>query len=253
MISSERGNYYALISYSNFLPTQLQVTAVSVYDRSGKLMWSKEGPGCNAFIMCDTAPLLVGIEGAEGFPESRLIFFNSSGEKVGNAKVQNFYNGQFCESGEFFFGISGAGNLSKIQQYRQTSHDFGHAIRYHSSFDGKVIAVVSDCVTTFIPIRTLSPPGRFLTDRCAKSDSRTTTHMSPHYTAIASMSLILPPTASLAEHTLDDSAFRFFRFDADPNFNFFVCGAEQLRRFTRISKHQGSNNAPWCRGQLTMG
>ena len=90
LISSERGNYYALISYSNFLPTQLQVTAVSVYDRSGELLWTKEGPGCNAFIMCDSAPLLVGIEGAEGFPESRLVFFNSSGETVGNAKVQNF-------------------------------------------------------------------------------------------------------------------------------------------------------------------
>lgn len=225
LISSERGNYYALISYSNFLPTQLQVTAVSVYERSGELLWTKEGPGCNAFIMCDNAPLLVGIEGAEGFPESRLVFFNSSGETVGNAKVQNFYNGQFCESGDYFFGISGAGSLLKFTNSGKLVHDYGRAIRYHSSFDGKLIAVVGDTATTIFSdansIVTWPVSQRSLREIRFSRDNAFVAALYGDRLNVFDITA----NSRLAEHTLDDAAYRFFRFDTDPNFNYFVCGA----------------------------
>ncbi len=225
LISSERGNYYALINYSNFLPTQLQVTAVSVYDRNGGLMWSKSGPGCNAFIMCDSAPILVGIEGAEGFPESQLVFFNSSGEIVGNAKVQNFYNGQFCENGAFFFGIAGAGNLLKFSSTGKLINDFGRAIRYHSSFDGTLIAVVGDSVTQIY-----SDTDAVITWPVSQRSIREI-RFSRDNSLVAALYgdrldvYDITANTRLAEHSLDDAAYRFFRFDADPNFNFFVCGA----------------------------
>ncbi len=53
----------------------------------------------------------------------------------------------FAKMATFFFGIAGAGNLLKFSSNGKLIHDFGRAIRYHSSFDGTLIAVVGDSVT----------------------------------------------------------------------------------------------------------
>ncbi len=225
LISSERGSYYALINYSNFLPTQLQVTAVSVFDCAGELMWSKNGPGCSAFIMCDSSPLLVGIEGAEGFPESRLAFFNSSGEIVGNAKVQNFYNGQFCQNGAYFFGIAGAGNLLKFSNTGKLVRDYGRATRYYSSYDGTLVAVVGDSVTQMYSgadaVITWPVSQRSLREIRFSRDNSLVAALYDDRLDIFDIAT----NSLLAEHSLDDAAYRFFRFDAAPDFNYFVCGA----------------------------
>ncbi len=225
LISSERGNYYALVNYNNFLPTQLQVTGISVFDRSGKEIWSNKSPGCNAFILCNHAPVVVGIAGAEGLAESRLVFFNSSGEIVGSAAVQNFYNGQFCESGEFFFGISGSGELTKFTNTGREVHNYGRATRYYCSFDASQVAVVSD--TT---IRIFSHEETLLAWPCTSQSLREMrfSHDNRMISALYTDRLDvfdLQKNSLIAEYTLDDSAYRFFHFDTDYNFNYFVCGA----------------------------
>lgn len=225
LISSERGKYYALITYSNFLPTQLQVVGISVYDRSGELIWTKKEPGCNAFIMCDSAPVLVGIEGAEGFPESRLVFFNSSGETVGNAKVQNFYNGQFSEDGGYFFGIAGNGNLIMFDKTGKLVREYGRAIRYQSSYDGSLVAVVADSVTRVYSegeaVITWAVPQNSLREIRFSRDNQLAAVLYSDRLDIYQIAA----NNLLAEYTLDDATYRFFRFDADPDFHYFVCGA----------------------------
>ncbi|MGB5107985.1 MAG: hypothetical protein WBP29_04375 [Candidatus Zixiibacteriota bacterium] len=238
-ISSERGNYYALISYNNFLPTQLQVTAISVFDRSGNLVWTNPGPGCSAFFLTDHAPVAVGIEGAEGFAESRLVFFNSSGEVVGSAKVQNFYNGQFSENGENFFGITGAGNLIKFSNTGREIQNYGPATRYYSSFDASLVAVVRDTATRIYSgetvIATWPVAAKSLREVRFSRDNRMVAAL---YSDRFDVSDITAGSL-LAEYTLDDASYRFFHFDTDPNFNYFVCSANNSADSPEVKNTKG--------------
>ncbi len=238
-ISSERGNYYALISYSNFLPTQLQVTGISVYDRTGNVVWTKPQPGCSAFILSDHAPIAVGIEGAEGFAESRLIFFNASGEVVGSTKVQNFYNGQFSENGEAFFGITGTGILKKFSNTGREVRDYGAATRYYSSFDAALVAVVADTATRIYSSDTLltawPSAARSLREVKFSRDNRLVAALYGDRFDVYDISA----GNMVAQHTMDDAAYRFFHFDADPNFNYFVCGASNAADSPEIKNTKG--------------
>jgi hypothetical protein len=225
LITSERGNYYALVSYSNFLPTQLQVTGFSLYDRNGVEIWTNKAPGCSAFILCDHAPVAVGIEGAEGFAESRLVFFDSSGEVVGNAKVENFFNGQFSGDGEYFFGIAGTGTLMKYSRTGKEVHDYGRAYRYYSSFDASRVAVVSDSAISIFAgdtaVTVWKTPPQMLREIRFSRDGRLVAALYSDRLNVYD----LVQNSSLVDYTLDDPSYRFFHFDADPNFNYFVCGA----------------------------
>jgi hypothetical protein len=253
LISSERGNFYALVSYSNFLPTQLQVVGITVFDRFGKEIWSIKEPGCNAFILCNHAPVVVGIAGGEGLAESRLIFFNSSGEMVGTAAVQNFYNGQFCENGEFFFGITGSGDLLKFTNTGKEVQNYGHAVRYFSSYDASLVAVVSDSASRIFSLGTalMTWPGppQALREMRFSRDNRLVSALYGDRLEVFD----LKAGSSIAAYALDDSAYRFFHFDTDSNFSYFVCGANNSADPPEIKNTKGRIMLLGAAGNLMWG
>lgn len=223
LISSERGGYFALITYSSFSPTDLRVTEMRLYRCTGEFIWGVTDPGCNSFILSDESPIAVGIAGAEGLAESALIFFGSTGNEAGAAKVDNFSSGRFSEDGEFFFAISGGKGLIKFTTSGKEVQRYSDCSRYSVSRDGEIVAVYKDSLLSVNggpAIRNSLPiPELTIRDIRFSSDNR--------YAAILrTQQLLLYALDSLRlvwEYSLPDSGFQFFHFDSDSSFNYFAC------------------------------
>ena len=57
----------------------------------------------------------------------------------------------------------------------------------------------------------------------------------------------------VAEHTLDDATFRFFHFDADPNFNYFVCSANNSADSPEVKNTKGRLMLLSAAGKFALG
>ncbi len=148
LISSEQGRYFALISYSNFLPTSLHVTEIRLFDCTGQQIWSVRDPGCTSFVLSDKAPIAVGISGAEGLPETQLYFFGPTGQEAGSAKVDNFASGRFSEDGDFFFAIAGSKGLVKFSNTGKEVCRYADCSRYCVGRNGEMVAAFKDSALT---------------------------------------------------------------------------------------------------------
>jgi hypothetical protein len=224
LISAERGHYYAFLGYANFSPTDLKIQTMTLYNAVGGEVWSVKNPGCNSFILCDGAPIAVGVSGAEGLAESRLQFYGDTGELRGSTRVENFYAGQWCPDGQWFFAITGAGQLVKFSPAGVEAAKIGPASRYFTSRDGSCVAAQTDTLLVFaLPAVTFAMPMRPEILR------------SVHFAADGSRAAILTRDqleildltnrTTLGKLSVANTPFQLFHFDSDPNFNFFVCGA----------------------------
>jgi hypothetical protein len=240
LISSENGNYYALINYSSFSPTSLRVTDVRLFDCDGQLIWTKRDPGCNSFILSDNHPVAVGIAGAEGLPDSRLSFFGSDGEQIGTARVQGFNNGRFCESGDFFFAISGEKGLFKFGRSGEELFTYPDCEKYFPGWDGRVVAVgrenqlliYSDSAVRMS--RAVDNPS--LREVEISRDNR--------YAAILTTNQLevvdIDSNRNVWQYALKDSNFQFFHFSADPSFSYFICATDNAADAPEIRNSRGS-------------
>lgn len=222
LISSERGKYYALLGYANFSPSDLKIQSITLYAASGEQIWSVNEPGCNSFILCDGAPVAVGVSGAEGLAESRLQFYGSTGELRGSTRVQNFYAGQWCADGEWFFAITG-GQLTRFAPNGQDVTLIGPAARYFADARGAVVAAQTDSLLAFVqPGSTFALPLRIADLREVRFSADGTRAAILTRTDLEILDLTTRGT--IGKLSLASSPFQFFHLDADANFNFFVCG-----------------------------
>lgn len=226
LVSSERGSYFALITYSSFSPTALSVTEMKLYRCTGEFIWGVTDPGCNSFILSDESSVAVGIAGAEGLAESALIFFGSNGNEVGAAKVDYFSSGRFSDDGEFFFAISGGKGLIKFTTTGKEVQRYGECNRYGISRDGEAVAIFKDSSLTVYKgqslLTSLPIPELTVRDVRFSADNR--------YTAILKTQQLLLydlDSQRLAwEYSLPDSGYQFFHFDADSGFTYFACSTD---------------------------
>lgn len=222
LISSERGKYYALLGYASFSPSDLKIQSITLYGASGEQIWSVKDPGCNSFILCDGAPVAVGVSGAEGLAESRLQFYGPTGELRGSTRVQNFYAGQWCADGEWFFAITG-GQLMRFAPNGQDVTLIGPAAKYFVDARGTAVAAQTDSLLAFVlPGSTFALPLQIADLREVR------------FSADGARAVILTRTdleildlgtrETVGKLALANSPFQFFHVDADANFNFFICG-----------------------------
>ncbi len=223
LISSDKGNYFAQLTYSSFSPTSLRVTEIRVYSCTGQLIWGLRDPGCSSFILSDESSIAVGIAGAEGLPESSLLFFGTSGTQVGTAKVDNFSSGRFSEDGEFFFAISSGKGLIKFTTSGKEVFRYGDCNRYSVSRDGELVAIYKDSLLNIYSeqklVTTRAIPELTVRDVRFSFDDR--------FAAILLTQRLqlfdLDSSRLVWEYSLPDSGYQFFHFDSDSNFTYFAC------------------------------
>lgn len=140
--TSPNGNYYAVISYNNFRPTELRVTAIELFDIKGDRVWSRKNPDCSAFTLTDAGPILVGISRAEGLPESGLRFFDAAGEVVNSVRVDQVANITFSGDGRYLFALSGEQALLKFTAAGQLIEEYPACSQYRVSNNGSLVAML---------------------------------------------------------------------------------------------------------------
>jgi hypothetical protein len=223
LISSENGNFFALITYSSFSPTALHVTEVRLFNYTGQLVWGRRDPGCNSFILSDKAPIAVGIAGAEGLPETSLLFFGASGDEVGGARVDNFSNGRFSDDGAFFFAISGGAGLVKFTSGGKELYRYSDCNRYGIGRDGAMVALLKDASLAIYSgqrmLWSLGIPELTAREVRFSSDNRLAAILLTRRLQL----LDLDSLRVIWEYALPDSDFQFFHFDTDSSFTYFAC------------------------------
>jgi hypothetical protein len=223
LISSDKGNYFAQLTYSSFSPTSLRVTEIRVYSCTGQLIWGLRDPGCSSFILSDESSIAVGIAGAEGLPESSLLFFGSNGTVAGSAKVDNFSSGRFSEDSEFFFAISSGKGLIKFTTSGKEVFRYSDCNRYSVSRDGELVAIYKDSLLNIYReqalLTTREIPELAVRDVRFSSDDR--------FAAILLTQRLqlfdLDSSRLVWEYSLPDSGYQFFHFDSDSSFTYFAC------------------------------
>jgi|GEM_PF-2015458 len=223
LISSDKGNYFAQLTYNSFSPTSLRVTEIRVYSCTGQLIWGLRDPGCSSFILSDESSIAVGIAGAEGLPESSLLFFGSNGIQVGSAKVDNFSSGRFSEDGEFFFAISSGKGLIKFTTSGKEVFRYSDCNRYSVSRDGELVAIYKDSLLNIYREQTLLTtreiPELAVRDVRFSFDDRVAAILLTQRLQL----LDLDSSRLVWEFSLPDSGYQFFHFDSDSNFTYFAC------------------------------
>jgi outer membrane protein assembly factor BamB len=199
------------------------VTEIRVYSCTGQLIWGLRDPGCSSFILSDESSIAVGIAGAEGLPESTLLFFGTSGAQVGSAKVDNFSSGRFSEDGEFFFAISNGKGLIKFTTSGKEVFRYSDCNRYSVSRDGELVAIYKDSLLNIYREQTLLTareiPELAIRDVRFSFDNRFAAILLTQRLQL----LELDSTRLVWEYSLPDSGYQFFHFDSDSSFTYFAC------------------------------
>ncbi len=223
LITSDKGYYFAQLTYSSFSPTSLQVTEIRLYSCTGQLIWSVRDPDCSSFVLSDESPIAVGVAGAEGLPESSLLFFGSNGAEVGSAQVDNFAGGRFSEDGEFFFAMSGGKGLIKFTTTGKEVLRYGNGNRYSVSRDGELVATYGDSVLNIYRGQTLLTAQKVresaVRDVRFSFDDRLVALLLTRQLQVFD----LDSSRVAWDYSLPDSGYQFFHFDSDSNFTYFVC------------------------------
>jgi hypothetical protein len=136
VFSSPQGNYWATAEFIDQSATELRVKDFSMYTAEGKKLYSISDPGVLRFVLNDTAPHVVGVEGTEGLPETSLLFFDENGSVAGKQKITNYLLGKFCGNGSLFFALSADSGLYAFDMH-------GNPVYRLSS--GRYFDVSSDC------------------------------------------------------------------------------------------------------------
>jgi hypothetical protein len=143
LVTSPQGNYFALLDYNSFRPTDLEIREIEVCSSNGDAIWSSRGQGCNGFILCDSSPIAVGIRGAEGLAEAQLIFFDAGGHMVDSATVAYFTRGRFSGDGRSFFAVTGSSGILRFNAHGKQTGSFPTGKDYRVSYDGSRLAALS--------------------------------------------------------------------------------------------------------------
>jgi outer membrane protein assembly factor BamB len=145
VVASEDGGFFGITTYSTDVPTGfLAAKRFELYSADGKKLWKIDDPEVSEFYISNGAELIVGISAGDESPESRLAFFDRTGELVSSTTV-GFLNGvSFSANGEYFLVNSAKDGLISFGESGQLKGNFGPCDKFAISSDGEHVATWSD-------------------------------------------------------------------------------------------------------------
>ena len=139
VFSSKMGSYWGAATIIDRSTSRIEVTRFSMYEPSGKHLYTLENPDVLGFILSDRAPSLVGIEGSEGLPETRMRFFSEQGEHKKDIIFKDFMGGSFCADGSRFFALSVDSGLYAYNPEGDLEYNIPCGIMHTVSNDGMLV------------------------------------------------------------------------------------------------------------------
>ncbi len=224
LVASESGKHYAILTFTGVSPSEINLSSAAVYADSGRSLWKVDTPNCHSLLLCDGASVAVGVAGAEGLPESRLLFFGEDGTLRGTTRVEYYHNGQWAVNGSAFFAQVGSGELVKFTPSGVEQARFGRASRYFIAPDGGQVALLRDSLLTFVNgDSAFQLRGDFVQLREVRFSQDGTTALVMTATGIEVVDLAARSIRS--EFKLGDTPYRLMHLDADPSLSLILLGA----------------------------
>ncbi|UCB53114.1 MAG: WD40 repeat domain-containing protein, partial [Candidatus Zixiibacteriota bacterium] len=145
VVASQDGDFFGITTYSKDVPAGfLAAKRFELYSADGKRLWKIDDPEVSEFYISNGAELIVGISAGDESPESRLAFFDQTGELISSTTV-GFVNGvSFSANGKYFMVNSAKDGLMSFGESGQLKDNFGPCDKFAVSPDGDGVATAAD-------------------------------------------------------------------------------------------------------------
>ena len=145
LVTSEDGEFFGIATYTkDASPGLLGAKSFELYSIDGKKLWEIENPEVSDFYISNGAKLVVGISGAEGSPESQLIFYNPSGELITSTKISFPQGISFSSNGRYVLVNTAKDGLLAFNEAGDLIANLGLCEKFAISADGEDVAAVSN-------------------------------------------------------------------------------------------------------------
>lgn len=237
--TSAAGNYFAVIAYNNFRPTDLRIIGIDMFDREGNRLWSINDPDCNSFVMTDAAPIVVGISGAEGLPESELRFFNDKGKLLNSVRIDHMANVSISDDGRYVFVVSGSRALLKFTSGGNKLGEYPVTTHYRVSRDGSLVGVLLDTLVRIysrdnVLCERRVPRGEFRDLKFSGDDSQAALLSSERLEIVdlkTEITKLLWP--------IQAPGYRLVDLATDDDFSYFLCSSNNSAARPEVRDSQG--------------
>lgn len=145
LVTSEDGEFFGIATYTkDASPGLLAAKRFELYSSDGEKLWEIKDPKVSDFYISNGAKLVVGISGAEGSPESQLIFYNPSGELTTSTKISFPQGISFSSNGRYVLVNTAKDGLLAFNETGDLTANLGLCEKFATSADGEYVATVSN-------------------------------------------------------------------------------------------------------------
>lgn len=227
VVASDDGGFFGITTYSKDVPAGfLGAESFELYSADGNKLWEIENPEVSEFCVSNGAKLIVGIFAGEESPESRLAFYNQSGELILGRTV-GFLNGvSFSANGKYFLVNSAKDGLMSFDESGQLKDNLGPCDKFAVSPDGDWVATASDGRLRFFdqgkPIEVSLEISPFVRAMSFSPESE-------YLAVLDKKNLYLFEVAGgklLWQHTLDQPELSFISADVSPGAERIIAGID---------------------------
>ena len=145
-ILPEGGSVVGITRFFDNSPSTLTAAAFELVDLTGKRLYGIDKPRFSSVIVSATGSAIVGIDGAEGLPQSVLRFYDARGNEAHAMTVEFFQGGRFSSDGSVFVFTTAKEGLLACSTAGQVLARYGMGTSYDLSAGGEVFAVAQDSV-----------------------------------------------------------------------------------------------------------
>ena len=140
----EDGRVVGITRFYDNSPSTLAPAAFELIDLAGKRLYAIDKPKFSSVIVSPTGSAIVGIDGAEGLPQSTLRFYDERGKEVHAMTAEYFQGGRFSSSGNVFVFSTAKDGLLACSVTGQVITRYATGSVYDLSANGEVCAVAQD-------------------------------------------------------------------------------------------------------------
>ena len=141
IVAPAGGRVLGVISYADPQPKNLNALAFELYDANGQRLMRVDNPSFSSAIVAPNGNAFVGIDGAEGLPNSVLRFFDGHGNRRDTLAVERFEGGKYSRDGSRFFFMTAKEGLQVGGSDGTSPSQLGPADHWAASLDGRVVVV----------------------------------------------------------------------------------------------------------------
>jgi len=141
LVASTGGQVVGVISYADPQPKMLNALTFELYDTGGRRLTRVDGPSFSSAIVAPNGNAFVGVDGAEGLPNSVLRFYDGQGNRRDTLAVERFEGGRFSRDGSHFFFVTAKDGLRARGTGVASENQFGRADQWAVSADGRLVVI----------------------------------------------------------------------------------------------------------------